>query len=120
VVSLTVTEGGYNFNQVTGEFEAASPDIQEDLQPGATPRTVFGFVAEALRRRRAAGVPPFTVMSCDNLPGNGDIARRMFGAFADLADPELGAWLRAEVAFPNCMVDRITPVTTPGDIEQLK
>jgi mannitol 2-dehydrogenase len=120
IVSLTVTEGGYNFNQVTGEFEAASPDIQEDLQPGATPRTVFGFVTEALRRRRAAGVPPFTVMSCDNLPGNGDIARRMFGAFADLADPELGAWLRAEVAFPNCMVDRITPVTTPGDIEQLE
>jgi len=120
IVSLTITEGGYNFNQVTGEFEAGNPAIRADLRPGATPGTVFGFVVEALRRRRAANVPPFTIMSCDNLPGNGEIARRMFGAFADLADPELGAWLRAEVAFPNCMVDRITPVTTPGDIQQLE
>ena len=120
IVSLTITEGGYNFNQVTGEFDPASPAVRADLRPGATPGTVFGFVVEALRRRRAGGVPPFTVMSCDNLPGNGDIARRMFAAYADLADPELGAWLRAEVAFPNCMVDRITPVTTPEDIQQLE
>jgi len=120
IVSLTITEGGYNFNQVTGEFDPANPAVQADLQPGAAPGTVFGFVVEALRRRRAAGVPPFTVMSCDNLPGNGDIAKRMFGAFADLADPELGQWLRAEVAFPNCMVDRITPVTTPEDIQHLE
>jgi mannitol 2-dehydrogenase len=119
IVSLTITEGGYNFNQVTGEFDAQNPAVQADLRPGATPRTVFGFVVEALRRRRASGVPPFTVMSCDNIPGNGDVARRMFSAFADLADPGLGDWLRAEVAFPNCMVDRITPVTTPDDIEQL-
>lgn len=120
IVSLTITEGGYNFNQVTGDFDAENPAIVADLQPGSVPGTVFGFVAEGLRRRRAAGTPPFTVMSCDNIPGNGDVARAMFGAFAELKDPELGAWLRAQVAFPNSMVDRITPVTTAGDVEQLR
>jgi len=120
IVSLTITEGGYNFNQVTGEFDADNPAIVADLRPGSVPGTVFGFVAEGLRRRRDAGMPPFTVMSCDNIPGNGDVARAMFAAFAELKDPELGAWLRAEVAFPNSMVDRITPVTTARDIEQLR
>jgi mannitol 2-dehydrogenase len=120
IVSLTITEGGYNFNQVTGEFDAHNPAVEADLAPGAVPTTVFGFVVEALRRRRASGTPPFTVMSCDNIQGNGDIARAMFSAFADLRDPELGEWIRAEVAFPNSMVDRITPVTTPDDIEHLR
>jgi len=120
IVSLTITEGGYNFNQVTGEFDADNPAIVADLRPGSVPGTVFGFVAEGLRRRRDAGMPPFTVMSCDNIPGNGDVARAMFAAFVELKDPELGAWLRAEVAFPNSMVDRITPVTTARDIEQLR
>ena len=120
IVSLTITEGGYNLSQATGEFEAGNPAVAADLRPGATPGTVFGFVVEALRRRRAAGVPPFTVMSCDNLPANGDVARQAFGAFASLLDAELAAWLRAEVAFPNCMVDRITPVTTAGDVQQLE
>jgi mannitol 2-dehydrogenase len=120
IVSLTITEGGYNFSQATGEFDAANPAVAADLVPGAVPSTVFGFVAEALARRRAAGTPPFTVMSCDNIRGNGDVARRMFAAFASLRDPAFGAWLAAEVAFPNSMVDRITPVTTAADIEQLR
>ena len=120
IVSLTITEGGYYFNQATGEFDADHPAIVADLAAGSGPRTVFGFVVEALRRRRDLGVPPFTVMSCDNIPGNGDIARAMFSAFADLRDRDLGAWMRTEVAFPNSMVDRITPVTTRQDIEQLR
>jgi mannitol 2-dehydrogenase len=120
IVSLTITEGGYNFNQVSGEFDTHNPAVVADLAPDAVPGTVFGFVVEALRRRREAGVPPFTVMSCDNIQGNGEIARAMFSAFADLKDAALGAWLRAEVAFPNSMVDRITPVTTAQDIQQLR
>jgi mannitol 2-dehydrogenase len=120
IVSLTITEGGYYFNQATGEFDADHPAVVADLAAGSEPRTVFGFVVEALRRRRDLGVPPFTVMSCDNIPGNGDIARAMFSAFADLRDPDLGAWVRTQVAFPNSMVDRITPVTTRQDIEQLR
>jgi mannitol 2-dehydrogenase len=119
IVSLTITEGGYLVNQVTGEFDADDPTIRADLEDGATPRTVFGYVVAGLEARRAAGTPPFTVMSCDNLPGNGDVARRMMTAFARLKDPDLADWMDEHVRFPNGMVDRITPVTTPDDIDRL-
>ncbi|WP_028280675.1 mannitol dehydrogenase family protein [Arthrobacter sp. H5] len=115
IVSLTVTEGGYNFHQGTGEFDAANPDVAHDLQPGASPRTTFGLVIEALHRRRSRGIAPFTVMSCDNIQGNGDVARKMFTAFAALRETELGEWVEQNVAFPNSMVDRITPVTADED-----
>lgn len=115
IVSTTITEGGYLVDQVTGEFKSDDPSIQHDLVPGATPSSVFGFIVAALAARRAAGVPPFTVQSCDNLPGNGDVAKKMIGAFAKLKDPELAAWMEENVAFPNAMVDRITPVTTDED-----
>jgi mannitol 2-dehydrogenase len=115
IVSLTVTEGGYNISDVTGEFDAANPDVARDLEPGAVPGTTFGLITEALRRRRDRGLVPFTVMSCDNLQGNGDLARRAFTTFARLRDPQLGDWVEREVSFPNCMVDRITPVTTDAD-----
>jgi mannitol 2-dehydrogenase len=115
IVSLTVTEGGYNFSPVTGAFDVTTPDVVHDLQPGAPPRTAFGLVIEALRRRRDRGIPPFTVVSCDNIQHNGDVARRSFTAFADLKDPDLGAWVSREVCFPNSMVDRITPATTDED-----
>jgi mannitol 2-dehydrogenase len=119
VVSLTITEGGYNISDVTGQFDAANPDVARDLEPGAVPRTTFGLVTEALRRRRMRGRPPFTVMSCDNLPGNGDLSRRVFTAFARLRDPELGDWVEREARFPNSMVDRIAPVTTDADRAEL-
>lgn len=123
IVSLTVTEGGYHVNQVTGEFDANDPvlqaDLAADLAGGDAPQSMFGFVVEAARRRREAGTEPFTVMSCDNLPGNGDVAKKMIVAFARLRDEDLGDWIEAHVAFPNCMVDRITPVTSQGDIEAL-
>jgi mannitol 2-dehydrogenase len=115
IVSLTVTEGGYNFHAVTGEFQADDPGVVHDLEPGAAPKTTFGLVVEALDRRRQRGIPPFTVLSCDNIQGNGDAARRSFTAFARLKDPKLGEWVEQEVRFPNCMVDRITPVTTDDD-----
>ena len=115
IVSLTITEGGYLVNQATGEFDAADPSIQGDLADGAVPSTAFGYVVEALRRRRAAGTEPFTVMSCDNIQGNGEVAHKMIGAFARLKDAELAGWIEEHVSFPNCMVDRITPVTTDHD-----
>ncbi|HEX5562891.1 MAG TPA: mannitol dehydrogenase family protein [Nocardioidaceae bacterium] len=119
IVSLTITEGGYLVNQATGEFDAGDPSIQADLAEGAVPTTAFGFVVEALRRRRAAGVEPFTVMSCDNIQGNGEVAHKMIGAFARLKDAELAAWFEQNVSFPNSMVDRITPVTTDEDRAEL-
>jgi mannitol 2-dehydrogenase len=115
IVSLTITEGGYLVNQATGEFDSHDPSIQADLEDGAVPSTAFGFVIEALARRRAAGVEPFTVMSCDNIAGNGEVAHKMMGAFARLKDADLAAWIEQHVSFPNCMVDRITPVTTDHD-----
>ena len=119
IVSLTVTEGGYNFHPVSGEFDLSNPQVRADLANPTQPSTSFGLVVEALARRRARGIAPFTVMSCDNIQGNGDVAKRMFAAYAQARDPELGAWLTAEVVFPNAMVDRITPVTSPVDIEDL-
>src|SRR3954470_1653458 len=117
IVSLTITEGGYLVNQSTGEFDAQDPSIQGDLAAGAVPATAFGFITEALARRRAAGIAPFTVMSCDNIQGNGEVAHRMIGAFARLKDPELADWIEEHLSFPNSMVDRITPVTTEHDRE---
>ena len=115
IVSLTITEGGYNIDRVTREFDLTAPDIVHDLAHPDTPRTAFGFVTEALRRRRDRGAGPFTVMSCDNIQGNGDVARRSFLAYADAADPALADWIGERVTFPNSMVDRITPATTDDD-----
>jgi mannitol 2-dehydrogenase len=120
IVSLTITEGGYNFNQVTEEFIADDPDVVRDLQPGATPSTVFAYVVEALDRRRHLGIEPFTVMSCDNIQSNGHLARKVFTSFAALRDPELAEWITENVHFPDSMVDRITPVTTDDDRELLR
>ncbi|MDX6326065.1 MAG: mannitol 2-dehydrogenase [Nocardioidaceae bacterium] len=119
IISLTITEGGYHLNQVTGDFDATAPEVQHDLAPDVAPRTAFGFIAEALARRRAEGTPPFTVMSCDNIPGNGGVTRRMLTSFTSLKDPELAAWIGEHVRFPDSMVDRITPVTTDEDRHHL-
>ena len=115
VVSLTITEGGYGYNQVTGEFDPETPGVQEDLARPSTPSTAFGYICEALARRRKDGIPPFSVLSCDNLQGNGALARQVFTSFARLRDADLAGWMEANVAFPNCMVDRITPQTTDQD-----
>jgi mannitol 2-dehydrogenase len=120
IVSLTITEGGYNVSDVTGEFDASNPGVVADLAPGAVPRTTFGLITEALRRRWMRGLRPFTVMSCDNLQNNGYLSRRVFTAFARLRDPELGEWVEREARFPNSMVDRITPVTTDADRAEVR
>jgi mannitol 2-dehydrogenase len=120
IVSLTITEGGYNFHHVTGEFDATNPDVVHDLMPDATPRTTFGLVTEALRRRKERDLEPFTIMSCDNIEGNGQVARQVFTAFAQLKHPDLVSWIEREVRFPNSMVDRITPATTEADRAQVR
>lgn len=120
IVSLTVTEGGYNISDVTGEFDLSNPDVLHDLEPDAVPRTTFGLITEALRRRRKHGLAPFTVMSCDNLQGNGHLTKRVFTAFARLRERELGDWIEQEVRFPSSMVDRITPETTDADRAEIR
>jgi mannitol 2-dehydrogenase len=120
IVSLTVTEGGYNINDATGEFDLTNPDVLHDLEPDAVPRTTFGLITEALRRRRKNGLPPFTIMSCDNLQGNGHLTKKVFTTFARLQELELGDWVEHEVNCPNSMVDRITPVTTEADRAEIR
>lgn len=120
IVSLTVTEGGYNIDDATGAFRTESPGAAHDAANPREPTTAFGCVVEALRRRREAGTAPFTVMSCDNLPGNGRIARTAVVSQAAMSDPELAGWIEEHVSFPSCMVDRITPQTTPEDIAEVR
>jgi len=112
IVSLTITEGGYYIDPATQEFSRNHPDIVADGKNLAAPKTVFGLILAGLARRRQRGVGPFTVMSCDNIPGNGHVTRHAVVGLASLADPELAGWVEEHVAFPNAMVDRITPATS--------
>ncbi len=112
IVSMTVTEGGYFLDTATGAFDAAHPDVRADVASPDHPRTVFGAIVAGLRLRRADGSEPFTVMSCDNVPHNGDAARAAVCGIADGQDRDLGRWIADGSAFPNSMVDRITPATT--------
>ena len=115
IVSLTVTEGGYFIDPATGEFDPTAAEIVADAADPAHPGTAFGAILAALRLRRAAGLVPFTVMSCDNIPGNGHVTRAAVVGLARLSDPALADWVAAQVAFPNGMVDRITPATGPRE-----
>ncbi|MBK0417523.1 mannitol dehydrogenase family protein [Leucobacter sp. CSA1] len=115
VVTLTVTEAGYGMSGEGETFDIDRAGARADAEPGALPRTAWGLLAEALRRRRAEGIPPFTVLSCDNIQGNGEVARAALVGFARHVDPGLAGWIDENVAFPNSMVDRITPATTDRD-----
>jgi mannitol 2-dehydrogenase len=111
IVSLTITEGGYFIDPATGVFDPDQPVIAADAANPASPKSVFGMIAAGLKRRRADGVAPFTVMSCDNIPHNGIVARNAVTGLVRLSDSALAHWIESEVAFPNGMVDRITPAT---------
>jgi len=111
IVSLTITEGGYFRDERSGKFNAAHAEIIHDSQNPQAPKTVFGVLLAALEKRRVGGVPPFTIMSCDNLPGNGHVTQQAVLGLAQLISEELAEWVRAEVCFPNGMVDCITPAT---------
>jgi mannitol 2-dehydrogenase len=120
IISLTVTEGGYNIRDDDGEFDKDNADVRHDLEGDGPPVTVFGLVAAAIARRRERGTPSPTIVSCDNIVENGNVAQRAFISYAELSDPSLAQWMRDHTRFPNSMVDRITPVTTPDIPEQLE
>ena len=115
IVTLTVTEKGYYRDTATGELDETAPAIRRDIAQPTAPTTTPGVLAAALHMRRQAGVPPFTVLSCDNLPDNGATTRRVVTRFAELRDPGLGHFIAEHVAFPATMVDRIVPATTDAD-----
>ncbi|HET9493767.1 MAG TPA: mannitol dehydrogenase family protein [Chloroflexia bacterium] len=111
IVSLTITEKGYYYT-ASSDLDADNPVIRADLAGEGAPRSAFGYLYAAAAKRMAEGGPAFTVMSCDNLPGNGHMTRRLLLQFAEMKDPAVARWIGDNVAFPNSMVDRITPAVT--------
>jgi mannitol 2-dehydrogenase len=120
IITLTITEGGYNFDTATGEFLIREPSVQWDLNHPEKPKTIFGYIAQALKRRKERGSGGLTIQSCDNIQKNGDILKKMLLTYVQEAEPILTGWIEKHVTFPNSMVDRITPVTTQSDIEKLR
>ena len=119
IVSMTITEGGYFIDAATGKFDRAHPSIAADAANPDSPKTVFGLILAGLKRRKAEGTPPFTIMSCDNIPHNGHVTADAVCGLAELSDPAFAAWIHENVAFPNGMVDRITPATTDRERDML-
>lgn len=119
IVSLTVTEHGYCLNAATKRLDPDHPLIRTDLGSPEMPRSAIGVIVEMLRRRWRVGKAPPTLLSCDNIQHNGEVLRAAVLALASLRDETLATWIEREVAFPSTMVDRITPVTSPADIEYL-
>ena len=120
IITLTITEGGYNYNEASDEFDSNNPKIQHDLKYKKSPKTIFGYLNHALKLRKDRGLKGLTIQSCDNIQGNGHLTKRMLLSYVKLAEPSLLDWVESNVSFPNSMVDRITPVTTPSDISELK
>lgn len=120
IVSLTVTEKGYCHDPATGELDPNHPDIVHDLANPTAPISAPGLIARAIELRRDAGIAPFTVMSCDNLPVNGKTTQRIVTGFAQLRSPDLADYIAQHVAFPSTMVDRIVPATTDADRETVR
>jgi mannitol 2-dehydrogenase len=120
IVSLTVTENGYCLNPATRQFDPENALIRADLATPDTPHSAIGIIVEAYRRRMQAQQPAFTALSCDNIQHNGNVLRAAVLALALLRDPALAAWIETHAAFPNTMVDRITPVTAASDVEYLE
>ena len=119
IISLTITEGGYNYNSDTGSFRWSDPLIQWDLSHPDNPKTIFGYLVQALKHRKNKGLSGLTILSCDNIQKNGYVCRQMLTEYIKSAEPELFDWVNNYCSFPNSMVDRITPVTTKEDIEKL-
>ncbi|UMB61219.1 mannitol dehydrogenase family protein [Lutibacter sp. A80] len=119
IITLTITEGGYNYNEATKAFDFDNPLIQHDLEHPQAPKTIFGYLTEALKLRQERGLKGITIQSCDNIQGNGHMAKNMLLSYVKKAAPELVSWIENNVSFPNSMVDRITPATSPTDISNL-
>jgi mannitol 2-dehydrogenase len=120
IVSITITEGGYFIDPATGQFNPDFAEIAADGRNPLDPQTVFGLIALGLKRRKEAGLTPFTVLCCDNIPHNGVVTRNAVAGVARLSDPALARWIEDTVSFPNAMVDRITPATTDRERQLLR
>ncbi|APY01054.1 mannitol dehydrogenase family protein [Lacinutrix venerupis] len=120
IITLTITEGGYNYNEATKAFDFENPLIIHDLKHPNAPKTIFGYLTQALKLRQERGLKGITIQSCDNIQGNGHMTQNMLLSYVSKAAPGLTDWIMDNVSFPNAMVDRITPVTAVEDIAHLK
>lgn len=120
IVSLTVTEGGYHIDPGSGQFNPNDPEVKRDAANFENPSSVFGMILKALDLRRAKGLAPFTVVSCDNIPANGEVTKATLLGFAAMVSPPLYDWLTTHLACPNGMVDRITPATSDRERARLR
>ncbi|HDR2399065.1 TPA: mannitol dehydrogenase family protein [Enterobacter bugandensis] len=120
IVSLTITEKGYGHSPATGQLVLDTPFIAADLQNPHQPKSAAGVIVEALARRKAAGLAPFTVMSCDNMPENGQVTRNVICSFARAVNTKLADWIEANVTFPSTMVDRIVPAVTADTLDKIE
>ncbi|WP_432442827.1 mannitol dehydrogenase family protein [Neorhizobium alkalisoli] len=112
IVSLTVTEKAYGLDSAAGGLDRNHPAVAHDLMEPGRPTGAIGYLVEGLARRRAAGIKPFTVLCCDNLPSNGEVVERLVLEMAKHRNAALADWIEAEAAFPSTMVDRIVPAAT--------
>lgn len=119
IITLTITEGGYNYSEAIGGFDFDNPLIQHDLENSQAPKTIFGYLTQALKLRQERGLQGVTIQSCDNIQGNGHMTKKMLLSYVQKAAPQLVSWIEKNVSFPNSMVDRITPATSPIDISNL-
>lgn len=117
VITMTVTEKGYCHIPASGEIDWSRQEISDDLARKSGRRSLPGFLADLLSRRMAAN-SPVTLVSCDNIPGNGHILRTVVSSFAEAADKPLADWIVDNVRFPSTMVDRIVPATRPEDLDR--
>nr|WP_321226217.1 mannitol dehydrogenase family protein [uncultured Psychroserpens sp.] len=120
IITLTITEGGYNYNEATKQFDFTNPLIVHDLANPNAPKTIFGYLTQALKLRQERGLKGLTIQSCDNIQGNGHMTQNMLLSYVAKAALTLTEWIIDNVSFPNAMVDRITPVTSIEDIAHLK
>ncbi|MED7787727.1 mannitol dehydrogenase family protein [Francisella sp. 19X1-34] len=119
IVSMTVTEGGYNIDPNTTKFDWNSELINYDLKNHTSPKTIFGYLALILKYRKANNLNGVTLLSCDNVQHNGKVLEYTFLEFLSKLDPNLEDWTKRNCSFPNSMVDRITPKTTDQDKKML-
>lgn len=120
IISLTVTEKGYCHDPASGNLNSQHPMIQHDLKNLQQPQSTPGYLVAALQKRRQNGVKPCTLLSCDNLPNNGEVLQKVVLQFANLMDPDLAEWIEKNITFPCTMVDRIAPAVTPEDLDTLE
>jgi len=119
IVSLTITEKGYCIDPASGELDLTQPRIEHDLKYPHEPHSAPGILVEALHRRRERGLPPFTVLSCDNIPDNGHVVKNAVLGMAQTRSPELAQWIAEHVSFPATMVDRIVPAATDESLAEI-